>query len=351
MGTASDMRVLIATDAWAPQVNGVVRTLTSLARTAPKVGMEIVFLSPDGFSNFPVPSYPGLHLAIPDSHEIARRIEAARPDAIHIATEGPIGHAVRAYCLRHRLPFTTSFTTKFPEYIAARFFVPATWSYGVLRRFHAAGRVTMASTASLVRELRGRGFRRLGLWTRGVDTELFTSEQIAPLDLPRPIFLNVGRVAVEKNLKAFLSLDLPGSKVVIGAGPQLDELKARYPDAHFLGERHGTDLAAHIAAADVFVFPSRTDTYGVVQLEALACGVPVAAFPVTGPRDVIGGHAVGVLDEDLRAACLGALTLSRAECRAFALGRSWEASARQFARNAARARIRRSIEAGIPATA
>lgn len=351
MGTASEMRVLIATDAWAPQVNGVVRTLTSLARCAPRVGMEIVFLSPEGFSSFPVPSYPGLHLAIPDSQEIARRIEAARPDAIHIATEGPIGHAVRAYCIRRQLPFTTSFTTKFPEYIAARFFVPATWSYGVLRRFHAAGRVTMASTASLVRELRGRGFRRLGLWTRGVDTDLFTPDRAAPLDLPRPIFLNVGRVAVEKNLKAFLSLDLPGSKVVIGAGPQLDELKARFPEAHFLGERHGADLAAHIAAADVFVFPSRTDTYGVVQLEALACGVPVAAFPVTGPRDVIGGHAVGVLDEDLRAACLGALTLSRAECRAFALGRSWEASARQFARNVARARIRRPIGSGIWASA
>ncbi|MGU3538104.1 glycosyltransferase family 4 protein [Methylobacterium sp. A54F] len=345
------MRVLIATDAWAPQVNGVVRTLTSLARCAPQAGIEIVFLSPEGFPSFPVPSYPGLHLAIPDSHEIARRIAAAHPDAIHVATEGPIGHAVRAYCIRRRMPFTTSFTTKFPEYIAARFRVPATWSYWVLRRFHAAGRVTMASTASLMRELRGRGFRRLGLWTRGVDTELFRPDMAVPLDLPRPLFLNVGRVAVEKNLNAFLSLDLPGSKVVIGAGPQLDELKARYPEVHFLGERHGADLAAHIAAADVFVFPSRTDTYGVVQLEALACGVPVAAFPVTGPRDVIGDRAVGVLDEGLRAACLSALNLSRAECRAFAQGRSWEASARQFARNVARARIRRPNRSDVWAMA
>lgn len=345
------MRVLIATDAWAPQVNGVVRTLTSLQKSAGRVGMEIVFLSPEGFSTFPVPSYPGLNLAIPDGAEIARRIEAARPDAIHIATEGSIGLAVRSYCIKHRLPFTTSFTTKFPEYIAARFFVPATWSYWVLRRFHAAGRVTMASTTSLVRELRGRGFRKLGIWSRGVDTELFTPGNAAPLDLPRPIFLNVGRVAVEKNLEAFLSLDLPGSKVVIGAGPQLDELKAKFPEAHFLGERHGSDLAAHIAAADVFVFPSLTDTYGVVQLEALACGVPVAAFPVTGPRDVIGDHDVGVLDEDLRAACLGALKVSREACRTFALARSWEASARQFARNVSRARIRKPKWSTAAATA
>ncbi|GLS44529.1 glycosyltransferase family 4 protein [Methylobacterium brachythecii] len=345
------MRVLIATDAWAPQVNGVVRTLTSLQKSASRVGMEIVFLSPEGFSTFPLPSYPGLNLAIPDSREIARRIEAARPDAIHVATEGPIGHAVRSYCIKHRLPFTTSFTTKFPEYIAARFFVPATWSYWVLRRFHAAGRVTMASTNSLVRELRGRGFRKLGIWSRGVDTELFTPANAAELDLPRPIFLNVGRVAVEKNLEAFLSLDLPGSKVVIGAGPQLEELKAKFPEAHFLGERHGSDLAAYIAAADVFVFPSLTDTYGVVQLEALACGVPVAAFPVTGPRDVIGNHDVGVLDEDLRAACLGALNVSREACRNFALARSWEASARQFARNVSRARIRKPKWSTAPATA
>ena len=335
------MRVLIATDAWPPQVNGVVRTLTSLERAGRNVGLDIAFLSPDGFSSFDVPSYPGLRLAIPDAREIARRIEAVKPDAIHIATEGPIGHSVRAYCVRRRLPFTTSFTTKFPEYIAARFLVPASWSYWFLRRFHAAGRVTMASTNSLVRELRGRGFRKLGLWTRGVDTALFDPARRVALDLPRPIFMNVGRVAVEKNLEAFLSLDLPGSKVVIGAGPQKPELEARYPETHFLGEKHGADLAAHLAAADVFVFPSLTDTYGVVQLEALACGVPVAAFPVTGPRDVIGGHAIGALDEDLRAACLRALTIPRQACRDFALDRSWEASARQFTRNVGHALIHR----------
>jgi glycosyltransferase involved in cell wall biosynthesis len=335
------MRVLIATDAWPPQVNGVVRTLTSLESAGRRIGLDIQFVSPEGFSSFDVPSYPGLRLALPQAREIARRIEAARPDAIHIATEGPIGHSVRAYCVRNRLPFTTSFTTKFPEYIAARFLVPASWSYWFLRRFPGAGRVTMASTNSLLRELRGRGFRRLSLWTRGVDTELFDPAHRIPLDLPRPIFMNVGRVAVEKNLEAFLSLDLPGSKVVIGGGPQQAELRARYPAAHFLGEKHGHDLAAHLAAADVFVFPSLTDTYGVVQLEALASGVPVAAFPVTGPRDVISGHPIGALDEDLRAACLRALTIPRGACRDFALGRSWEASARQFARNVGHALIQR----------
>lgn len=332
------MRVLIATDAWHPQVNGVVRTLTSLQGSARGLGADIAFLSPEGFPAVPLPTYPGLRLALPGRREIARRIEAARPEAIHVATEGPIGLAARGYCLRNRLPFTTSFHTRFPEYVAARFRVPVSWSYLALRRFHSAARVTMASTASLMTELRGRGFRKLGLWSRGVDTDLFRPEP-ASLDLPRPIFLNAGRIAVEKNLEAFLSLDLPGSKVVIGEGPQEAELRRRFPAVHFLGPRHGRDLASLIAAADVFVFPSRTDTYGLVQLEALACGVPLAAFPVAGPRDVIGDSPVGVLDEDLRTACLAALTLSRESCRAFALGRSWERSTRQFLRNVEHARI------------
>ena len=292
------MRVLVATDAWHPQINGVVRTLTSLQTHAREVGIDVAFLSPEGFRTMPLPTYPGIDIALPARGEIASRIEQARPDAIHVATEGPIGHAVRAHCLRNRLPFTTSFTTKFPEYIAARFFIPARLGYWTLRRFHGAARVTMASTGSLIRELRGHGFRRLGLWTRGVDTGLFTPDRVASLDLPRPIFLNVGRVAVEKNLDAFLSLDLPGSKVVIGDGPMLPTLRARYPNTHFLGAMRGEVLAAHMAAADVFVFPSLTDTYGVVQLEALACGVPVAAFPVTGPRDVLGGSGAGVLGDD-----------------------------------------------------
>ena len=324
------MRVLVATDAWHPQVNGVVRTLTSLAESAKALGASIDFLTPEGFPSVALPTYPDLRLAFPDRAEIARRIEASQPDAIHIATEGPIGLAARAYCRRRRRPFTTSYTTCFPEYIAARFPIPQSWSYAALRRFHAAAALTMVSTSSLMTVLRSRGFEHLAMWTRGVDTELFAPERALALDLPRPIFLTAGRVAVEKNLEAFLALDLPGSKVVIGEGPQEAELRRRFPAATFLGLRKGTELAGLIAAADVFVFPSRTDTFGVVQLEALACGVPVAAFPVMGPRDVIGDSAVGVLHDDLRKACLDALNLSRAACRSFALTRSWATSARQF---------------------
>ena len=334
------MRVLIATDAWHPQINGVLRTLTSLERSARRLGADIRFLSPDGFPSFPVPTYPGLRLAMPNRSEIARRIESCAPDAIHIATEGTVGYQVRSYCVQRRLPFTTSFSTKFPEYISARFHIPESWSYMFLRRFHGAARVTMASTGSLIAELRHRGFRKLSLWTRGVDTELFRPEPVADLPFERPIFMNVGRIAVEKNLDAFLSLDLPGSKVVIGEGPQETELRRKFPNAHFLGPMQGDALASHLAAADVFVFPSRTDTYGVVQLEALSCGVPLAAFPVTGPRDVIGDGPVGVLDENLGNACLAALRIPRESCREFALGRSWETSARQFLRNIGHALIR-----------
>jgi len=324
------MRVLIATDAWYPQVNGVFRTLMSLQRAARNLGVTVEFLSPEGFRTVPVPTYPGLRLAIPRRSRIARCIEQARPDAIHIATEGPIGHAVRAYCRRHGRPFTTSYTTRFPEYIAARAPVPERWIYAALRRFHAAATVTMVATPSLMNELNERGFSNLGMWTRGVDTELFRPARAVAPEFPRPIFICVGRVAVEKNLDAFLSLDLPGTKVVIGKGPMEAELKARYPNAKFLGQLENGTLASHLAAADVFVFPSRTDTFGIVQLEALASGVPIAAFPVTGPKDVIGAHPVGVLSEDLRVACLGALELSREACRAFALQYSWENSARQF---------------------
>jgi glycosyltransferase involved in cell wall biosynthesis len=300
-------------------------------------------LTPDGFPSVGVPTYPGLRIALPNRREIARRIEAASPDAIHIATEGPIGWAVRAHCLRQKLAFTTSYTTRFPEYIAVRSIIPAAVSYAVLRHFHAAGAMTMVATASLRQELAARGFRKLGTWTRGVDTELFRPDDPAKLDLPRPIFMTVGRVAVEKNLEAFVALDLPGSKVVIGDGPQRAELERRHPKVSFLGEKTGKDLSAHFAAADVFVFPSLTDTFGVVQLEALACGTPVAAFPVTGPLDVIADHAVGALDNDLRSACIRALGISRQACRNFALERSWENSARQFIGNLSELQPSRSL--------
>ena len=337
------MRILVATDAWHPQVNGVVRTLTSLARSASTLDAEMSFLTPDGFPSIGVPTYPGLRIALPNRREIAHRIEAASPDAIHIATEGPIGLAVRAYCMRRKLAFTTSYTTRFPEYVAVRTMIPASAGYAVLRHFHAAAAITMVATASLRQELGERirirehadlaGFRKLGFWTRGVDTGLFNPDHPARLDLPRPIFMTMGRVAVEKNIEAFLSLDLPGTKVVVGDGPQKAALQQKYPRAVFLGEKKEQDLTSHLAAADVFVFPSLTDTFGVVQLEALACGTPVAAFPVTGPKDVIADHPIGALDTDLRSACLRALTMSREACRNFALSRSWENSARQFLGN------------------
>jgi glycosyltransferase involved in cell wall biosynthesis len=331
------MHVLIATDAWHPQVNGVVRTLEALAESIRQCGGAITFLTQQGFPSLPVPTYPGLRCALPRPAEIARRIQMISPEAVHVATEGPLGFAVRRYCIRREIPFTTSFTTRFPEYVAARIPFPPAWGYAALRWFHAAAALTMVSTPSLMAELDERGFRSLGLWTRGVNTDLFRPDRAIDLDLPRPIFASVGRIAVEKNLEAFLSLELPGSKVVIGHGPQEAQLRSRYPQVTFLGQLEGEQLAAHLAAADVFVFPSKTDTFGIVQLEALACGVPVAAFPVVGPKDVIGGEPVGVLDHDLRRACLGALDVSRAACRAYALGRSWQTSARQFLAHAERA--------------
>ena len=327
------MRVLIATDAWHPQINGVVRTLESLARSVEALGSTVSFLTPAGFTSFPLPTYPGLRCALAGPAEVAARIERTRPDAIHIATEGPIGFMVRRYCLANGMPFTTSFTTRFPEYIAARVPFPLAWGYAALRRFHSAAAVTMVATPSLMVELAARGFNRLKMWGRGVDTQLFRPERAIELPFPRPIFLSVGRIAPEKNLEAFLSLDLPGTKVVIGHGPQEDSLRMRFPAAKFLGALSGERLAAHVAAADVFVFPSKTDTFGIVQLEALASGVPVAAFPVTGPKDVIGDARVGVLCDDLARACLDALKLSRQVCRSHALQFSWTASATQFLDN------------------
>jgi glycosyltransferase involved in cell wall biosynthesis len=345
------MRILIATDAWHPQVNGVVRTLTSLARSAAALDADVSFLTPEGFHSLAVPTYPGLRIALPNRREIARRIEAAAPEAIHIATEGPIGWSVRAYCRRRKLAFTTSYTTRFPEYVEVRTSIPASVGYAVLRHFHSAAAMTMVATASLRQELSGRGFRRLGFWGRGVDTNLFTPDDPATLDLPRPVFMTMGRVAVEKNLEAFLSLDLPGSKVVIGDGPQRAELEQRYPQVKFLGEKKGADLSSHLAAADVFVFPSLTDTFGVVQLEALACGTPVAAFPVTGPKDVIADHPVGALGENLAEACIRALGMSREACRNFAIERSWENSARQFIGNLVALQPSRSLRPARPIAA
>ena len=326
------MRILVATDAWHPQVNGVVRTLTNMAEAARAFGVEISFLTPQSFRTFAMPSYPDLRLALPYQAKIARLIAEARPDSIHIATEGPIGLLVRRYCRKHQLPFTTSFHTRFPEYISARLPIPEAWIWTALRAFHGPSQAVMAATPALAGELRARGFRNVVLWPRGVDASQF-HPRAADLALPRPVFLCVGRVAVEKNLEAFLELDLPGTKVIVGDGPARAALTRKYPHAVFLGARQGKELAEAYAAADVFVFPSKTDTFGLVLLEALASGLPVAAFPVTGPRDVIGDEPVGALNDDLRIACLTAVTISPQACLAFAARHTWEASARAFVEN------------------
>jgi glycosyltransferase involved in cell wall biosynthesis len=333
------MRILVATDAWFPQVNGVVRTLTALAKAMEGRGVEIEFLTPEGMPTVALPSYPGIRVALPSPRRIAARIAEINPDAIHIATEGPIGLVTRWYCGAQGRSFTTSFHTRFAEYVAARWPVPERLSWRWLRWFHNGGRGTMTATASLADELTGRGFRRVLRWPRGVDARLFRPRPEASLGLLRPIFLTVGRLAVEKNIAAFLSLDLPGTKVVVGEGPARDELARLCPQAIFLGHKHGEELARIYAAADVFVFPSRTDTFGLVLLEALACGTPVAGFPVAATRDVVGNAPVAALDEDLRAACLGALALPRAACRRYAESMSWDESARCFLDNVAQAGI------------
>lgn len=327
------MKILIATDAWRPQVNGVVRSLEQTAVAAARLGVEIGFLAPDRFWSVPMPSYPEIRLALPPPGAIERHIDAEKPDYIHIATEGPIGLLTRRACLKQRRPFTTSYHTRFPEYLAARAPVPLDWSYRWIRRFHNAGAGTMVSTPGFERELAERGFKRLMRWSRGVDAELYHPRPVRIFDLPGPIFLYVGRVAVEKNIEAFLDLDLPGSKVVVGGGPALDMLRSRYPAVHFAGMLAGEELAKAYASADVFVFPSLTDTFGIVLLEAMASGLPVAAFPVTGPIDVIGSGKAGVLDNDLARAALACLELGSADARAEALKYSWDACARQFIAN------------------
>ncbi len=329
------MRVLLVSDAWLPQVNGVVRTLLALVRELKAMGHEVATITPDLFLTIPCPGYAEIRLALFPGRKVPRLIEAARPDAIHIATEGPLGIAARRWCLRNDYAFTTAFHTRFPEYLAARVAVPERFTYAMLRRFHEPSRGVMVATESMRRVLADNGFGNLRPWSRGVDADAFDPErrddQFA--GLPRPIFLSVGRIAVEKNLPAFLSLDLPGSKVVIGDGPALPDLKRRFPDTHFLGRRENGMLARHYASADVFVFPSRTDTFGLVLLESLASGTPVAAFPVPGPLDVIGVGGAGVLDADLRQASIAALDVSRDLCRAFALNFTWENCARQFLEN------------------
>ena len=317
----------------------MVRTLDTLRRELDKAGHQAVMITPDLFRSIPCPTYPEIRLALRPGRRLAGMIEAAQPCAIHIATEGPLGWAARRYCLRRRVPFTTAYHTRFPEYIQARFGVPLPWSYAVMRRFHGQSSRVMVATQGIEDELLRRGFRNIGRWSRGVDTDLFRPRPEARGEggpfagLARPVFLYVGRVAVEKNIQAFLDLDLPGSKVVVGDGPLLEEMARRHRGVRFAGAKFGDELAAHYAAADCFVFPSRTDTFGLVLLEALACGLPVAAYPVPGPWDVVGGSDAGVLSEDLRAAALAALSIPADTARAHALAFSWGACTRQFLDN------------------
>jgi len=334
------MRILIATDAWRPQVNGVVSTLERMTQAASEFGATFEFLTPQGMWTAPMPTYPDIRIAIASPWRIGRRIEELSPDHIHIATEGPIGWLTRRHCVKTKRIFTTSYHTRFPEYISARTGIPEGLTYAGLRYFHAPSAAVMAPTQTIGADLTRRGFDRVRLWTRGVNHALFRPRSRRILDLPRPIFLSVGRVAVEKNLEALLALDLPGSTVVVGDGPARAALERRYPKAHFLGARHGEALADIYASADVFVFPSRTDTFGIVLIEAMASGLPVAAFPAPGPIDVVGPDA-GVLDDDLRTACLKALTIPREAARQYSMRFTWRESARQFLENIEASRPRR----------
>ncbi|MCR9070923.1 MAG: glycosyltransferase family 1 protein [Alphaproteobacteria bacterium] len=331
-GTAEPLHVAIVSDAWHPQVNGVVRTLTTTAEELVAMGHTVTFVTPDRFRTVPCPTYPEIRLALFPERRMADLLEAAHPCAIHIATEGPLGHAARRYCLSRGLSFTTAYHTRFPEYVSARTGLPPAWTYRVMRRFHAPSSGVMVATASMRRELEANGFANIREWTRGVDVSLFHPRPPI-LDLPGPILMYVGRVAVEKNIVAFLAVDHPGTKVVVGDGPQRAELARRYPEVVFVGSKSGEDLAAHYASADVFVFPSRTDTFGLVLIEALASGVPVAAYPVPGPLDVIADSGAGVLDEDLGRAVAGALRIDREVARTRGLSFTWRRAAEMFVEN------------------
>lgn len=330
------LRVLIVTDAWKPQVNGVVRTLDTLGRQLTKFGNEVRYITPDMFRTLPMPSYPEIRLAIAPNRRIAKIINEFHPDAIHIATEGPLGLAARRFCVRRDHPFTSSFHTRFPEYLHARTRFPVTWGYNFIRWFHAPASALMVATQSLKDELEAKGFKNIRIWRRGVDVEQFHLGPKTHLDYARPIWLYVGRIAVEKNIETFLDLDLPGTKVIVGDGPQRSELEGKFPQAKFIGVKFGEELTSIYAASDVFVFPSKTDTFGLVNVEALACGIPVAAYDVQGPRDILAGSRVGAVGDDLLDACKRALGCATPEeCRAHAMKFSWEAGTKQFLENLA----------------
>jgi glycosyltransferase involved in cell wall biosynthesis len=340
LGDELPRRIMLITDAWEPQVNGVVRTLQRTVKELKEMGCELEIVSPaDGYKTIPLITYSEIRLALGAKDDIEDRFNAFAPDAVHIATEGTLGWAARNICLSHKFPFTTSYHTQYPEYVTARFpFIPLAAGYWYTRLFHKPSGRIMVATPTMMDRLSERGFKNLTAWSRGVDTVQFNRNKRGIdggvyKDLPRPIWVSVGRVSVEKNIETFLKLDLPGSKVVVGDGPQAAELQQRYPQARFVGSRFGEDLARHYADADVFVFPSLTDTFGLVILEAMACGVPVAGFVAPGPKDIIPGSNAGFVDDDLRQACLSCLDLDPVKVRAFAERFSWRACAEEFQRN------------------
>ena len=330
----SPRTIAIISDAGYPQVNGVVRTLQMVSAQLTRFGQEVTMITPDQFRTISCPTYPEIRLSLNAWPRMGKLLRDLQPDSIFIATEGPLGLAARLYCRAKGLRFTTSYSTRFPEYIRLRLPIPENWSYTFFRWFHSGSDAVMVPSNSMRYDLESKGIRNTTLWSLGVDTELFKPSRTDRLSsLPRPVLIYVGRIAVEKNLEAFLSLPVGGTKVVVGDGPARAQLEKMFPEVEFVGEKHGQELADHYAAGDVFVFPSKTDTFGLVLLEALACGTPVAAFPVTGPLDVITDSKVGVLDEDLLRAVTQALKLKRQDCREFALKASWENCAKVLAHN------------------
>jgi glycosyltransferase involved in cell wall biosynthesis len=324
------MKIVIVTDAWEPQVNGVVRTLTQTRDHLIQFGHQVEMITPESFHTIPCPTYPSIPLALFPGRKIAKMLEASEADAVHIATEGTLGMAARRWCIRNKVKFTTSYHTQFPEYISLRAPIPLSWSYAWFRRFHGKAERTLVPTVSQQQRLQKRGFKNVVVWGRGVDTEIFTPNEPVTVESAKPLFVNMGRVAVEKNIEAFLELDLPGSKMVIGDGPDRAALEAKYPKVKFVGAKFGKELASWVAAADVFVFPSKTDTFGLVILEAMACGVPVAAYPVTGPMDIIEEGVTGCLDKNLQQAALAALAVDAEQCVNFSRNNSWQACSRAF---------------------